>query len=176
MPAAIQIRRLDRLDERHIAELADVLIDCVAGGASVSFLHPLSRAKADAFWRGVAAGVARGERTLIVGEDEAGAIVGTVQVLLQHPENQPHRGDIAKMLVHRRVRRLGLGARLLAAAETAARAAGKTLLVLDTVAGSDGDRLYSRHGWQALGRIEHYALWPNGDPCAATIFFKHLGS
>jgi len=170
----IRIRRLDGVDERQLAELADVLIDCVAGGASVSFLHPLSRAKAEAFWRGIAAGVARGERALLVAEDEAGAIVGTVQVLLHHPENQPHRGDIAKMLVHRRARRLGLGARLLAAAEAAALAAGKTLLVLDTVSGSDGDRLYARHGWQALGRIENYALWPDGQPCAATIFYKHL--
>jgi GNAT superfamily N-acetyltransferase len=153
----IRIRRLDGVDERQLAELADVLIDCVAGGASVSFLHPLSRAKAEAFWRGIAAGVARGERALLVAEDEAGAIVGTVQVL-----------------VHRRARRLGLGARLLAAAEAAALAAGKTLLVLDTVSGSDGDRLYARHGWQALGRIENYALWPDGQPCAATIFYKHL--
>ena len=168
------IRRLPALDDAHIDALADVLIDCVAGGASVSFLHPLSRAKAEAFWRGIAAGVARGERALLVAEDEAGAIVGTVQVLLHQPENQPHRGDVAKMLVHRRARRLGLGARLLAAAEAAALAAGKTLLVLDTVSGSDGDRLYARHGWQALGRIENYALWPNGEPCAATIFFKHL--
>jgi GNAT superfamily N-acetyltransferase len=170
----IRIRRLDGVDERQLAELADVLIDCVAGGASVSFLHPLSRAKAEAFWRGIAAGVARGERALLVAEDEAGAIVGTVQVLLHQPENQPHRGDVAKMLVHRRARRLGLGARLLAAAEAAALAAGKTLLVLDTVSGSDGDRLYARHGWQALGRIENYALWPDGQPCAATIFYKHL--
>ena len=174
MSDTIRIRRLDGVDERQLAELADVLIDCVAGGASVSFLHPLSRAKAEAFWRGIAAGVARGERALLVAEDEAGAIVGTVQVLLHHPENQPHRGDIAKMLVHRRARRLGLGARLLAAAEAAALAAGKTLLVLDTVSGSDGDRLYARHGWQALGRIENYALWPDGQPCAATIFYKHL--
>jgi len=170
----IRIRRLDGVDERQLAELADVLIDCVAGGASVSFLHPLSRAKAEAFWRGIAAGVARGERALLVAEDDAGAIVGTVQVLLHQPENQPHRGDVAKMLVHRRARRLGLGARLLAAAEAAALAAGKTLLVLDTVSGSDGDRLYARHGWQALGRIENYALWPDGQPCAATIFYKHL--
>ena len=174
MSDTIRIRRLDGVDERQLAELADVLIDCVAGGASVSFLHPLSRAKAEAFWRGIAAGVARGERALLVAEDDAGAIVGTVQVLLHQPENQPHRGDIAKMLVHRRARRLGLGARLLAAAEAAALAAGKTLLVLDTVSGSDGDRLYARHGWQALGRIENYALWPDGQPCAATIFYKHL--
>ena len=170
----VRIRRLDTVGERALAALAGILVDCVEGGASVSFMHPLSRDKAEAFWRGVAAGVARGERILLVAEDEGGAIVGTVQVRMEAPENQPHRGDVVKMLVHRRARRLGLGARLLAAAEAAALAAGKTLLVLDTVAGSDGDRLYARHGWNALGRIENYALWPNGEPCAATIFFKHL--
>lgn len=174
MTGPLEIRRLHELGEREIAALADVLIDCVDGGASVSFLRPLSRDKADAFWRAAAASAARGERIVLVAEDGAGAIVGTVQVLLNLPENQPHRGEIVKMLVHRRARRLGLGARLLAAAESAARAAGKTLLVLDTVSGSDGDRLYARHGWQALGPIPSYALWPDGEPCAATIFWKQL--
>ncbi|HXU70695.1 MAG TPA: GNAT family N-acetyltransferase [Polyangia bacterium] len=170
----VAIRRLQELGEREIAALGDVLIDCVDGGASVSFLRPLGRDKADAFWRAAAASVARGERIVLVAEDDAGAIVGTVQVLLNLPENQPHRGEIVKMLVHRRARRLGLGARLLAAAESAALAAGKTLLLLDTVSGSDGDRLYARHGWQALGPIPNYALWPDGEPCAATIFWKAL--
>jgi GNAT superfamily N-acetyltransferase len=171
----VAIRRLHELGEREIAALGDVLIDCVDGGASVSFMRPVGRDKVDAFWRAAAASVARGERIVLVAEDEAGAIVGTVQVLLNLPENQPHRGEIVKMLVHRRARRLGLGARLLAAAEAAALAAGKTLLVLDTVSGSDGDRLYARHGWQALGPIPNYALWPDGAPCAATIFWKALG-
>jgi GNAT superfamily N-acetyltransferase len=117
---------------------------------------------------------ARGERAVLVAEDEAGAIVGTVQVILNQPENQPHRGDIAKMLVHRRARRLSVGAALLAAAERRARNAGKTLLVLDTVTGGDAERLYARHGWQRSGQIPDYALWPNGTPCATTIFFKFL--
>jgi GNAT superfamily N-acetyltransferase len=155
--------------------LSDVLIDCVEGGASVSFLLPMSRAKADAFWRTIGNSVARGERVVLAAEDDAGAIVGTVQVILAQPENQPHRGDLAKMLVHRRARRRGIGAALLAAAERTALSAGKTLLVLDTASG-DAERLYLRQGWQRCGEIPNYALWPDGTPCATTIYFKFLRS
>ena len=130
--------------ERSFA-LADILIDCVEGGASVSFMAPLSREKAQAFWRMVADGVAAGERTLLVAEDRAvDRVVGTVQIVLKQPENQPHRADIAKMLVHRCARRQGIGALLMRAAEDSALASGKTLLVLDTVTGSDAERLYQR--------------------------------
>ena len=174
MPRNIQIRRLETLGDREIQALSDVLMDCVEGGASVSFMLPMSRAKAEAFWRTTSASVARGERVVLAAEDAAGAIVGTVQVILDQPENQPHRGDVAKMLVHRRARRQGVGAALLAAAERSALSAGKSLLVLDTVTGSDGERLYARHGWQLCGQIPDYALWPNGRPCATTIFFKFL--
>src|SRR5258708_952238 len=135
---------------------------------------PMSRAKAEAFWRGVSTSVASGERLVLAAEDDAGTIVGTVQIILNQPENQPHRGDVAKMLVHRRVRRQGVGAALLAAAERSALAAGKTLLVLDTVTGSDGERLYARQGWTRCGEIPDYALWPDGRPCATTVFFKSL--
>jgi GNAT superfamily N-acetyltransferase len=160
---------------REIRGLCDVLIDCVEGGASVSFMFPMSRAKAEAFWRGAAASAARGERLVLAAEDAAGDIVGTVQVLFAEPENQPHRGDLAKMLVHRRARRRGVGAALLCAAERAALAAGRTLLVLDT-ASADAERLYARQGWQRCGQIPCYALMPDGPPCATTIFFKFLGS
>ena len=114
----------------------------------------------------------RGERVLLAAET-TGTIIGTVQVILDQPENQPHRGDIAKMLVHRRLRRRGVGAALLAAAEGSALDAGKTLLVLDT-ASSDAERLYARQGWQRCGQIPNYALMPDGAPCATTIFFKLL--
>jgi GNAT superfamily N-acetyltransferase len=174
MPDAIQIRRLQAIGDREIQELSDVLIDCVEGGASVSFMFPMSRAKAEVFWRNMSASVARGERVVLAAEDAAGTIVGTVTVIWAQPENQPHRGDLAKMLVHRRARRQGIGAALLAAAERSALSAGKTLLVLDTVTGSDGERLYARHGWQRCGEIPNYALWPDGRPCATTIFFKFL--
>jgi GNAT superfamily N-acetyltransferase len=171
----IQIRSLDIIGEREIQELGDVLLDCVAGGASVGFMLPMSRAKAEAFWRRTSASMARGERRMLVAEDAAGMIVGTVQVVLDQPENQPHRGDIAKMLVHRRVRGQGVGAALLAAAERMALEAGKTLLVLDTVTGSDAEGLYARHAWQRCGEIPNYALWPDGRPCTTTIFFKFMG-
>jgi GNAT superfamily N-acetyltransferase len=169
----IRIRYLQTIGDREIQGLSDILIDCVEGGASVSFMLPMSRPKAEAFWRTVAASVARGERLVLVAEDDAGVIVGSVQLILAQPENQPHRGDLAKMLVHRRARRRGIGAALLAAAERSALSAGKTLLVLDTASG-DAERLYARQGWQRCGQIPNYALWPDGTPCATTIFFKFL--
>ena len=174
MPDVIQIRPLNAITDRQIQGLGDVLIDCVEGGASVSFMLPMTREKADTFWRSVAASVDRGERILLVAEDASGSIIGTVQVILSQPENQPHRGDVAKMLVHRSARRRGVGTALLAAAERSAVAAGKTLLVLDTVMGSAGERLYSSKGWQRCGDIPNYALWPDGGLCATTIFFKFL--
>ena len=173
MSGGIQIRCLQTIGDREIQGLGDVLIDCVEGGASVSFMLPMSRAKADAFWRSTAASVARGERVVLAAEDETGAIVGTAQIILAQPENQPHRGDLAKMLVHRRARRRGVGGKLLAAAERSALDAGKTLLVLDT-ASDDAERLYARQGWQRCGVIPNYALLPDGTPCATTYFFKSL--
>lgn len=155
--------------------LADVLLDCVKGGASVGFMHPLPRAKALAFWQNVLASAARGERVVLVAEDaESHAIVGTVQVVLAMPDNQPHRADIAKMQVHRRARRRGVGAALMRAAEAAAREAGRTLLVLDTVTGSDAERLYLRLGWQRCGEIPGYALWPRGGLCSTTVLYRVL--
>jgi GNAT superfamily N-acetyltransferase len=170
----MRTRSLQTLTEAEIRALSDVLIDCVEGGASVSFMLPMSQAKATAYWQSVAASLARGERKVLVAEDHEGTILGTVQVLLDQPENQPHRGDVAKMLVHRRARKQGIGAALLAAAEQSARESGKTLLVLDTVTGSDGYRLYSRHGWQRCGEIPDYALWPDGRFCPTTVFYKTL--
>ena len=170
----IQVRRLAALGEREIHGLGDVLIDCVEGGASVSFMLPMTRAKADAFWKNMAASAASGERLVFVAEDASGAIVGTVQVILSQPENQPHRGDVAKMLVHRSARKKGVGAALLEAAERSARDAGKTLLVLDTVTGSDGERLYARNGWQRVGEIPGYALGPGGGLLPTTYFYKYL--
>lgn len=123
----IAIRRLQSVEDAEVEGLADLLIDCVDGGASASFMYPLAPPKALAFWRRVAAGVAAGERALLVAEDDAG-IVGTVQLVLDQPENQPHRADLAKLLVHRRARRQGLGEALMRAAEEMARDCGKTLL------------------------------------------------
>ena len=173
MPSQTRVRRLHACAEHEIEALSNVLIDCVAGGASVSFMAPMSREKAVAYWRDVAQSAARAERVVLAAEDTDGAIIGTVQLVLALPENQPHRGEIAKMLVHRRARRQGVGAALLIAAEQQARAAGRTLLVLDTASG-DAERLYACHGWQRCGVIPDYALFPDGRPCATTIFFKSL--
>jgi len=167
------IRRLAAVDDAQVEQLAAVLIDCVEGGASVSFMLPLTRERAVAFWRGVARGVAAGHRALLVAEDAQG-ICGTVQLVFDLPENQPHRGDLAKMLVSRRARRQGLGAALVRAAEATARGYGKTLLVLDTVTGSDAERLYAKLGWERVGEIPRYALWPQGGFCSTTVFYRDL--
>jgi len=169
------IRRLHAMDDTQIEQLADLLIDCVEGGASVSFMHPLSRERAVAFWRNVAVGVAAGERALLVAEDDSG-ICGTVQLTLDLPENQPHRADLSKMLVHRRARRQGLGAALMRAAEATARECGRTLLVLDAVTGGDGARLYERLGWHRVGDIPNYALMPQGGFCSTTYFYRDLNA
>jgi len=177
MTDGYRVRRLDA-DEaaRCIEQLAEVLLDCVEGGASVSFMWPLPRERALGFWRGVAEGVVRGERVLLVAEDLGGAVVGTAQLILSQPDNQPHRADVAKMLVHRRARRRGLAQRLLTALEAEACREGKTVLVLDTVTGGDAERLYARGGWQRVGEIPNYALMPDGQPCATTYFHKQLAS
>ena len=168
----VNIRRLDRIDEAEIRGLSDVLIDCVNGGASVSFMWPMTEEKAHNYWRGVAASVANGERLVFVAEDAEG-ILGTATIVLDQPENQPHRGDLAKMLVHRRGRRRGVGAALLVAAEQVARAAGKTLLVLDT-ASPDAERLYARNGWVRCGVIPEYAMLPDGQLCETILYYKKL--
>lgn len=169
----MQIRLLQTISEWEIQGLSDVLIDCVEGGASVSFMLPMTHDKAENFWRKAAASAERGERLIFVAENGAGQIVGTVTVVLDQPENQPHRGDVSKMLVHRAARKQGIGEALLAAAERDAFAAGKTLLVLDT-ASADAERLYERRGWQRCGVIPDYALLPDGPPCATIIYYKFL--
>ena len=167
------VRRLYATPDAQLEELAAVLVDCVEGGASVSFMHPLTRDRAVEFFRRVGDGVAAGHRALLVAEDAQG-ICGTVQLLLDLPENQPHRADLAKMLVHRRARRRGIGAELVRAAEATARECGKTLLVLDSVTGGDAARLYERLGWVRVGDIPGYALWPEGGLCSTTVYYRML--
>ena len=167
------LRRLDQPSDAELEALAEVLVDCVEGGASVSFMHPLTHDRALAFWQRIAQDVRDGKRALIVAEDGAG-ICGTVQLVLDVPENQPHRAELVKMLVHRRARRRGLGAALMRAAESTALECGRTLLVLDTVTESAGERLYTRLGWQRVGAIPGYALMPDGAMSSATFFYKNL--
>lgn len=167
-----KIRRLYAPGEDEVAALAEVLADCVAGGASVSIMAPLAREQALAFWRGIGAEVAAGARALLVAQDGQG-ICGTVQLLLAQPPNQPHRADLQKLLVHRRARRCGVGAALLQAAQATARECGKTLLVLDT-ASAQAERLYQRAGWVRVGSVPDYALLPQGGYCATTFFYRRL--
>jgi GNAT superfamily N-acetyltransferase len=162
-------------DDGVVAGLAAVLVDCVEGGASVSFMHPLGHDRAAAFWAETLASAQRGERVVLVAEDGGGDVVGTVQVICTAPENQPHRGEVAKLLVHRRARRRGVAEALMRAADAAAVDAGKTLLVLDTASG-DAERLYGRLGWQRVGVIPGYALGPSGGLVDTAVFYKQLPS
>ncbi|MEX3786211.1 N-acetyltransferase family protein [Paraburkholderia sp. BR14374] len=171
----VTIRRVGANEAAACVEaLADVLIDCVEGGASVSFMLPISRNTALAFWRNVAEGVARGERALLIAEDGEGSIVGTVQLITAQPENQPHRADVAKMLVHRKARRRGVAQALMNELDRVAREEKKSVLVLDTVTGGDAERLYQRAGWQRVGSVPNYALMPDGAFCATTFYCKQL--
>jgi len=168
----VRLRRVLRLSEQDLQGLVEVLCDCVAGGASVSFMLPFGAARARAFWQGVGQGLASGERALVVAEDDGG-ICGTVQLVLEQPDNQPHRADLAKMLVHRRARQHGVGAALLAEAEALAVRLGKTLLVLDT-ASAAAERLYQRGGWVRVGVIPDYALLPEGGFCDTVVYYRRL--
>lgn len=170
---ATTIRSLPALADAQINQLADVLMDCVNGGASVGFMAPLTLQRAVAFWRRIADDLAAGRRALLVAEDQRG-ICGTVQLILDLPDNQPHRADLVKMLVHRRARRRGVGAALLRAAEASALERGRWLLVLDAVTQGDAARMYERHGWTRVGDIPDYALMPDGAPCATTYYYKRL--
>lgn len=156
------------------AALVDLLVNSVEGGASVNFVWPMTRTKAEAWWEGALASHARGERLIFTAEAED-RLDGTVQLILAPQENQAFRADLAKMLVHRRARRQGLGAALMRAAEDEARRIGRTLLTLDTQTGSAGERLYARLGWTKYGEIPGYATSPDNrsrDP--ASFFYKTL--
>ena len=170
----IEIRRLGGPElHAHLDGLAAVLADCVAGGASVSYMAPFPHEEARAAFEAWAAEVEQARR-VILAAFAGGELVGTVQVILALPPNQPHRGEIAKLLVHRSARRRGIAERLMERAEAEARAEGKTLLVLDTVTGDPAERLYARIGWTRVGVIPGYALYPDGRPCDTTVFWKGL--
>ena len=161
------------IGDHALDELADVLADCVSGGASVSFMAPFSRNDARRFFEKAAASVAAGDTVLLVAS-LAGKIVGTVQLGLDTPPNQPHRADVRKMLVHRSARGRGVGAALMAAVEAEARQRGRWLLVLDTVPGESGHRLYLRAGWRQSGVVPDYALFPDGRLCDTAFMWKRL--
>ena len=171
----IEVRRLEAARAREeLSALAAVLADCVAGGASVSFMWPFQKADAEAFFEKVIASAERGERFVFAAYD-AGILVGTVQLVIATPPNQPHRAEIAKLLVHRCARGKGVGAALMAAAEEFAESIGRSLLMLDTVTGGDAERLYQRRNWTKAAVIPNYALFPDGRWCDTTIFYKIVG-
>ena len=172
MSTTIRIRRVLNMNAPDLQGLVQVLCDCVEGGASVSFMLPFSADDARSFWLQVGEGLPSGARALLVADDEQG-VCGTVQLVLAQPDNQPHRADLAKMLVHRRARERGVGAALLAAAETLAGQLGKSLLVLDT-ASAAAERLYQRGGWVRVGCIPDYALLPAGGFCDTVVYYRQL--
>ncbi|WP_297207494.1 GNAT family N-acetyltransferase [uncultured Pluralibacter sp.] len=158
----------------RIDQLSDVLADCVNGGASVSFMLPFQQDTARVFWQKMSNSVALGERVVLAAVDEADVIIGTVQLIIDLPENQPHRGEVAKLLVHSRGRRQGIALALMGELENIAREGGKRLLVLDTATGSGAEQFYQRCGWQKAGVIPDFALMPDGEVCSTTLFYKSL--
>ncbi|HEV7246523.1 MAG TPA: GNAT family N-acetyltransferase [Shinella sp.] len=169
------IKLLDHEETRaRLGELAEVLSDCVTGGASVGFMAPYGPADALPFWDGVAAAVGE-DATLLFAAEREGRIVGTVQVGIRQMPNQPHRADVKKLLVMESERGRGLARALMTAAETEAARRGKTVLVLDTATGSPAETVYEKLGWQRAGVIPDYALYPDGRYCATTFFYKRIG-
>ncbi|KJM82550.1 GNAT family N-acetyltransferase [Enterobacter hormaechei] len=175
MNSPMLIKPLSRQDIlSHIDALSDILVNCVNGGASVSFMLPFSPEKAQTFWLGVADSVGRDERTVLGCFEAEQGLVGTVQLITDQPENQPHRADVAKLLVHEKARRKGAAMALMEALEAVAREKALTVLVLDTSTGSGAETFYQRAGWQKAGEIPRYALMPNGDMTATSVFYKFL--
>jgi GNAT superfamily N-acetyltransferase len=170
----IEVRKLNAAEGReHLEALAEVLADCVEGGASVSFMPPFPKSAAARFFESALEEVEAGARILLAAFDD-GRLVGTVQILTATPPNQPHRADVAKLLVSRSARLQGIGTRLMQHVEETARLDGKTLLVLDTATGGSAERMYTRLGWTKVGVIPKYALFPDGTWCDTTVFWKEI--
>jgi GNAT superfamily N-acetyltransferase len=177
MSAAVLPRNVIELDERAfgdaIPELAAILVDAVESGASVGFVLPFSLAEASAWWRGLTVEVAAGRVVVLLVRID-GRAMATAQLRLAPLPNARHRAEVAKVLVHRDARRRGVGRTLMASLEQAARHRGRDLLVLDTIAGSDAERLYERLGWTRAGEIPRYAVMPDGSLAPTVVFYKEL--
>ena len=175
MNTSLQIKNLTRDDILpHLDALAGILENCVNGGASVSFMLPFNLEKARSFWLGIADSVGRNERVVLASIDPQEGVIGTVQLITDQPENQPHRADVAKLLVHQNARRQGIAGLLMSELEAIALAHGKTVLVLDTATGSGAESFYQQCGWQKAGEIPQFALMPDGEMSGTTLFYKIL--
>ena len=170
----IEIRPLAASPE-IVAALSDLLIETVAHGGSVSFMHPLAPEAAEQFWRGALAAAGRGER-IVLGAFDGPELLGTVSLLLDCPPNQPHRAEIAKMMTRVRERGRGIASALLAQAEALAAAKGRTLLTLDTASEEGASALYEKRGFSYAGEIPDYALKPHGGLTGTRLYWKRIGA
>lgn len=169
-----EIRPLSGADApAHRAALAEILAECVAGGASIGFMDGVTRADCAAWWDGVLADLRAG-RVALFGAFVGGELAGSVQLGFSAMPNGRFRGEVRKLIVRRSARGRGAATALMGALEADARARGLRTLVLDTGTGSDAERLYRRLGWTVCGPIPDYALWPDGSPCETTVFWKAL--
>lgn len=173
---SLQIERIQTEEAEDVLQgLIEVLVDCVnqGDGASISFHPPLDRQRAESFWRNKFADVATGNRVLLVAKD-ADRIAGTVMLEFMTMDNQPHRGEVQKLLVHSDFRRGGIAKALMVAIEQAAFDAGRTLLVLDTVKDGPAEKLYTKLGWRKVGEIPCFAVSADGKFSSTVIFYKDL--
>ncbi|WP_291842868.1 GNAT family N-acetyltransferase [Maricaulis sp.] len=173
---AVTLRQLSHAELRaELTAFAGLLTACVGAGASIGFLSPFSQGQAGDFWAGIADQLERSDRLIWSARDTAsGMLLGTVQLITGLPDNQPHRGDVAKLMVSPKARRRGVADALMDALERHARETGLRTLVLDTVTGSPADALYRKRGWVEVGPVPDYALFPDGTPCSTTFFYKSL--
>lgn len=177
MSNEIQINQIYDLDNPLIINgLIELLIDCVHEGASIGFLYPLTPYRAKTYWQNIAASVANKHKILLIAQTQDSSILGSVQLQIHLPENQPHRANVEKLMVLSKHRKSGIGRALMDAVEHFASIAGKTLLVLDTATGSEAEHLYSKLGWQPVGMIPNYAKWPDGQMTSTTFFYKQISA
>jgi ribosomal protein S18 acetylase RimI-like enzyme len=173
-PASFHVITLEREGaEARLSELADILVDAVNGGASVSFMQPFTHTEAIAYWQTIILAVAA-RKTILLAATQGDRAVGTVQLQLSTPPNQQHRADVAKLLVHRSARKQGIGRALMQQVEVIATHQGRRLLTLDTMTGTAAEQLYLSLGYVKAGIIPDYAHFPDGEIGSTSLFYKLL--